>query len=36
MIDQTNAATLAASPHLAALQEINVYSHSTLFYWWPA
>ena len=35
-IDQTDAATVAASPHPAALQEINIYSHSTLLYWWPA
>src|SRR5258708_33898408 len=35
-IDQTNAATVAASPHPLALQEIYVYSHSTLLYWWPA
>ncbi len=35
-IDQTDAATVAASPHPAALQQIYVYSHSTLLYWWPA
>ena len=35
-IDQTDAATVAALPHPAALQEINIYSHSTLLYWWPA
>ncbi len=35
-IDQTDAAAVAASPHPVALQEINVYSHSTLLYWWPA
>jgi len=35
-IDQTDAATVAAVPHAAALQEITVYSHSTLLYWWPA
>ena len=34
-IDQADAA-LAAVPHPAALQEINIYSHSTLLYWWPA
>ena len=34
-IDQTEAATVTALPHPAALQEINVYSHSTLLYWWP-
>jgi hypothetical protein len=32
-IDQADA---AAVPHPAALQEINIYSHSTLLYWWPA
>jgi hypothetical protein len=31
-----HAATVAALPHPAALQEINIYSHSTLLYWWPA
>ena len=35
-IDQTDAATAATVPHSAALQEINIYSHSTLLYWWPA
>ena len=35
-IDQTDAATVAASPYPAALQEVYVYSHSTLLYWWPA
>jgi hypothetical protein len=35
-IDQTDTATVAASPHPLALQEIYVYSHSTLLYWWPA
>src|SRR5256885_4208861 len=35
MIEQTDAAALAATPHPATLQEINVYSHSTLLYWWP-
>jgi hypothetical protein len=34
-IDQTGAAT-DALPHPAALQEINIFSHSTLLYWWPA
>ena len=34
-IDQTEAATVTALPHPATLQEINVYSHSTLLYWWP-
>jgi hypothetical protein len=35
-IDQTDAPTVAALSHPAARQEINVYSHSTLLYWWPA
>lgn len=35
-IDQADAALVAAVPHPAALQEINIYSHSTLLYWWPA
>jgi hypothetical protein len=35
-IDQTDAATVAASHHPVALQEVYVYSHSTLLYWWPA
>jgi hypothetical protein len=35
-IDQTDAATVATLAHPAALQEINVYGHSTLLYWWPA
>ena len=35
-IDQTDAATVAAVHHPAALQEITIYSHSTLLYWWPA
>ena len=35
-IDHTDAATVAAPPHPAALQEVHVYSHSTLLYWWPA
>ena len=34
-IDQPEAATVTALPHPAALQEINVYSHSTQLYWWP-
>jgi hypothetical protein len=34
-IGQTDVATVAALPHPAALQEINIYSHSTLLYWWP-
>jgi hypothetical protein len=35
-ISQTDAATTAALPRSATLQEINIYSHSTLLYWWPA
>jgi hypothetical protein len=35
-IDQTDAATAKAVAHPVALQEINIYSHSTLLYWWPA
>src|SRR5690606_1050653 len=35
-IDQTDAATTTVAPHLTALQEIKIYSHSTLLYWWPA
>jgi len=34
-IDQTDSAT-EALPHPAALQEITIFSHSTLLYWWPA
>jgi hypothetical protein len=33
-MDET--ATAVAVPHQAALQEISIYSHSTLLYWWPA
>jgi hypothetical protein len=32
-IDETNA---TASPRPAALREIVIYGHSTLFFWWPA
>jgi len=35
-IEPTDAATVAAAPHTAAPQEINIYGHSTLLYWWPA
>jgi len=35
-IDHPDAATVAASTHPAALQEVTIYSHSTLLYWWPA
>ena len=31
-----DAATVAASPNSAALQEVIIYGHSTLLYWWPA
>jgi hypothetical protein len=33
-IDQVDAALVAAVPHPAALQELNIYTHSTLLYWW--
>src|SRR6202165_3400706 len=36
MIDRTDAGHVEVLPHPAALQEINIYSHSTLLYWWPA
>jgi hypothetical protein len=32
-IDQTDTAALS---HPAAPQEIIIYGHSTLFFWWPA
>lgn len=35
-IDQTHAGTAEAVPHPVTLQEITIYSHSTLLYWWPA
>ena len=35
-IDHAAAATISAPPHEAALEEIKIYSHSTLLYWWPA
>jgi hypothetical protein len=35
-IQETDAATNAALVQPAALQEIKIYSHSTLLYWWPA
>jgi hypothetical protein len=35
-IDHSDAATVAASPRPAALQEVIIYGHSTLLYWWPA
>lgn len=35
-IDKPAAAASEAALHPMALQEIKVYSHSTLLYWWPA
>jgi hypothetical protein len=35
-IDHADAAPVAAVPQRTALQEITIYSHSTLLYWWPA
>jgi len=35
-IDQADAPAATAVPHPTALQEIRIYSHSTLLYWWPA
>ena len=35
-IDPKDAAVAAGALHPAALQEIKIYSHSSLFYWWPA
>jgi len=35
-IDHPDASTVAASPRPAALQEVIIYGHSTLLYWWPA
>jgi hypothetical protein len=35
-IDEVDAALVVAVPHPATLQEIKIYSHSTLLYWWPA
>jgi hypothetical protein len=35
-IDQTDTGAVGAVPHAAAEQEITIYSHSTLLYWWPA
>lgn len=31
-----NETPVAALPHSTVLQEINIYGHSTLLYWWPA
>jgi hypothetical protein len=36
MTGRTDAATVAAIPQSAGVQEINIYSHSTLLYLWPA
>jgi hypothetical protein len=36
IIDQADAALIPASPLTGALQEVKIYSHSTLLYWWPA
>jgi len=35
-IDPKDAAAAVGSLHPAAVQEINIYSHSSLLYWWPA
>jgi hypothetical protein len=35
-IDRTDAAVVGALPHAAAQQEVTIYSHSSLLYWWPA
>jgi hypothetical protein len=35
-IDSTAAAPLSALSHKAHREEIKIYSHSTLLYWWPA
>jgi hypothetical protein len=35
-LNEAHGATAAALPHPAVLQEINIYGHSTLLYWWPA
>jgi hypothetical protein len=35
-LNQTDVATVIALPDPATLQEINIYGHSTLLYWWPA
>jgi hypothetical protein len=34
--DQINATTVTVLPQPATLQEIKIYGHSTLLYWWPA
>jgi hypothetical protein len=35
MSTATKPATTPTAPHLAPPKEIVIYSHSTLFYWWP-
>lgn len=35
-ITEADAEVAATIPHAAVLQEINIYGHSTLLYWWPA
>jgi hypothetical protein len=35
-IDQTDVATTTAATEPTAVQQINVYGHSNLIYWWPA
>lgn len=35
-IDQTDAGAAGALPRTDAEQQIRIYSHSTLLYWWPA
>jgi len=35
-IDQMDATTVAVLAQPATLQEITIYGHSTLLYWWPA
>ena len=35
-LNEAHGATAAPLPHPAVLQEINIYGHSTLLYWWPA
>ena len=35
-IDHTAVATISAPPRVAPIEEIKIYSHSTVLYWWPA
>jgi hypothetical protein len=35
-IDQTDAGHIAVLPGPDVVQEVHIYSHSTLLYWWPA